>query len=57
MVLATGGFSADIPLRSKHDPRLDKEVPTTNVPTATGEAIAYAEDLGPTSSAWTSSRC
>jgi fumarate reductase flavoprotein subunit len=57
VVLATGGFSADIPLRSKHDPRLDKEVPTTNVPTATGEAIAYAEDLGPTSSAWTSSRC
>lgn len=46
VVLATGGFSADVPLRSKHDPRLDKEVPTTNVPTATGEAIAYAEDLG-----------
>ncbi len=46
VVLATGGFGADVGLRSKHDPRLDKEVPTTNVPTATGEAIAYAEDLG-----------
>jgi len=46
VILATGGFSADVAMRSKHDPRLDKEVPTTNVPTATGEAIAYAEDLG-----------
>lgn len=46
VVLATGGFSADVAMRYKHDPRLTKDVPTTNVPTATGEAILYAEDLG-----------
>ena len=46
VVLATGGFGADVAMRSKHNPRLDKEVPTTNVKSATGEAIVYAEDLG-----------
>ena len=46
VVLATGGFGADIAMRSKYDPRLDKEVPTTNVPTATGEAIIAASDEG-----------
>jgi len=46
VVLATGGFGADVVMRSKYDPRLTSEVPTTNVATATGEAIVYAEDLG-----------
>jgi flavocytochrome c len=46
VILATGGFSADVFMRSKFDPRLNKEVPTTNVPTATGESIIYAEDIG-----------
>jgi len=46
VVLATGGFGADVGMRSKYDPRLDKDVPTTNVPTATGEAIVAAEDEG-----------
>jgi len=46
VVLATGGFGADVVMRSKYDPRLNAEVPTTNVATATGEAIVYAEDLG-----------
>lgn len=46
IVLATGGFSADVAMRSKYVPRLDAEVPTTNVPTATGEAILCAEDEG-----------
>jgi len=46
VILATGGFGADVKMRSKYDPRLDAEVPTTNVPTATGEGITYAEDEG-----------
>lgn len=46
VILATGGFGADVEMRSKYDPRLDKEVPTTNVPTATGEAIIAAQDEG-----------
>lgn len=46
VVLATGGFGADVKMRSKYDPRLDAELPTTNVPTATGEAIVSAEDEG-----------
>lgn len=46
VILATGGFGADVTMRSKYNPRLDAEVPTTNVQTATGEAITYAEDLG-----------
>lgn len=46
VILATGGFGADVTMRSKYNPRLDKDVPTTNVRTATGEAISYAEDLG-----------
>jgi flavocytochrome c len=46
VVLATGGFAADVKMRMKYDPRLDAELPTTNVPTATGEAIIIAEDEG-----------
>jgi len=46
VIIATGGFSADVAMRSKHDPRLNAEVPTTNVPTATGEAITMAENEG-----------
>ncbi|OPY77529.1 MAG: Urocanate reductase precursor [Syntrophorhabdus sp. PtaU1.Bin153] len=46
VILASGGFSADVPMRSKYDPRLDKEVPTTNVSTATGEAIIASQDEG-----------
>jgi urocanate reductase len=46
VVLATGGFSADVKMRSKYDPRLDAEMPTTNVQSATAEAITCAEDEG-----------
>lgn len=46
VVLATGGFGADVGMRSKYDPRLDKDVPTTNVSSATGEAIISAENEG-----------
>jgi flavocytochrome c len=46
VVLASGGFGADVAMRSKHDPRLGPDVPTTNVASATGEAIVYAENEG-----------
>ena len=46
VVLATGGFGADVAMRSKYDPRLGNDIPTTNVPWATGESITFAEDIG-----------
>ena len=46
VILATGGFAASPEMRSRFDPRLTPDVPTTNVPGATGEAILYAEDIG-----------
>ncbi|HPX57193.1 MAG TPA: flavocytochrome c [Syntrophales bacterium] len=46
VILATGGFAADVSMRSKYVPQLDANVPTTNVPTATGESIIYSEDIG-----------
>jgi len=46
VILATGGFAADVKMRSKYDPRLDADLPTTNVPSASGEAIISAEDEG-----------
>ncbi|MDL2307341.1 flavocytochrome c [Desulfovibrio sp. OttesenSCG-928-C06] len=46
VVLATGGFGADVSMRSKYAPQYDKDLPTTNVPWATGEAITYAQDVG-----------
>ncbi len=46
VILATGGFAASPEMRSRFDPRLTADVPTTNVPDATGEAILYAEDIG-----------
>jgi urocanate reductase len=46
VILATGGFGADVTMRMKHDPRLTADVPTTNVATATGESIVIAENEG-----------
>lgn len=42
VVLATGGFSQDLPLRQIHDPRLTHEFGSTNQPGATGEALLAA---------------
>jgi urocanate reductase len=46
VVICTGGFGADVEMRSKYDPRLTADIPTTNVRTATGEAIRYAVGIG-----------
>ena len=46
VVMATGGFGADVPFRVKYDSRLDEQIPTTNVPWATGEALVQAQNIG-----------
>lgn len=46
VVLATGGFAANVELRSQYDSRLTAEIPTTNHPGATGDGIVMAEKVG-----------
>ena len=49
VVLATGGFSANVEMRVKHNQfwaNLDETVPTSNQPCATGDGIAMAEAIG-----------
>lgn len=42
IILASGGFSRDIPLRQIYDPRLNDKFESTNQPGATGEALLAA---------------
>jgi flavocytochrome c len=46
VVLASGGFSRDIPLRLIQDPRLTDKFDSTNQPGATGEALLAACQAG-----------
>lgn len=46
VVIATGGFSANVEMRSKYDPRFDATVGTTNHPGATGDGIIIAQEIG-----------
>jgi len=46
VVLATGGFGADIAFRSVQDPRLTQDVDTTNKLSATSEALVAALRIG-----------
>ncbi len=46
VVLATGGFGADVTFRAAQDPRLDASVDTTNKTTTTAEALVEALRLG-----------
>ena len=49
VILATGGFGANVEMRQKFNKfwaNLDETVPTTNVPCATGDGIALAEGVG-----------
>jgi len=48
VVLATGGFGRDIPMRTVQDPRLTKEVDSTNQPGATAEGLVAALKIGAT---------
>lgn len=49
VVLATGGFSANVEMREKYNtqwPTLDRTIKTTNVSTITGDGIVMAEAIG-----------
>ncbi len=46
VVLATGGFGADVTFRSMQDPRLTQEIDTTNVAFARAEALIEALRIG-----------
>lgn len=46
VVIATGGFSANVAMRSRQVPYLTADLPTTNQPGATGEGISMAEEIG-----------
>jgi flavocytochrome c len=46
VVLASGGFGADVPFRMAQDPRLNESVDTTNKPFATAEALKAALKIG-----------
>ena len=46
IVLATGGFGADVAFRQAQDPRLDASIDTTNKPFATAEAMIEAFQIG-----------
>lgn len=46
VVLATGGFSANVAMRSRQVPFLTSDLPTTNQPGATGEGLTMAEEIG-----------
>ncbi|MDR1178231.1 MAG: flavocytochrome c [Spirochaetaceae bacterium] len=46
VILTTGGFSANIPMRSAQVPSLTDAMPTTNQISQTGEGILYAQEIG-----------
>lgn len=48
VILATGGFGSDLSFRVAQDPRLTKEIDTTNKPFATAEALREALKIGAT---------
>lgn len=49
VILATGGFSANVEMREKYNTHwatLDESIPTSNGPQATGDGIVMAEAIG-----------
>lgn len=46
VILATGGFGADVAFRQIQDPRLDDSIQTTNKPFATAEGLKSALAIG-----------
>lgn len=50
VVLATGGFGANVAMRNQYDElwgkKLGKQIPTTNLPSATGDGIKLAQKVG-----------
>ncbi|MDR0719121.1 MAG: FAD-binding protein [Treponema sp.] len=46
VILATGGFGANVAMRSRQVPTLTSDITTTNTVSATGEGIIYAQEIG-----------
>lgn len=46
IILASGGYGADVGFRSIQDPRLDEKIQTTNKPFATAEVLKSALSIG-----------
>lgn len=46
VIIATGGFSANVAMRSKQVPYLTADLPTTNHVGATGEGLTIAQEIG-----------
>lgn len=46
VLIASGGFSQNVDMRTSHDPRLTKAFGSTNHPGATGEMIQEAQEIG-----------
>ena len=46
VILASGGFCADVEMRMRHDPRFDARFATSNHPGATGETLNMAAEVG-----------
>jgi urocanate reductase len=46
VVISTGGFSANVEMRSRYNSLLDHRIPTTNHPGATGDGILMAIEIG-----------
>ncbi len=46
VILTTGGFAANVEMRSKQVPALTADLPTTNHVGATGEGITIAQEVG-----------
>jgi flavocytochrome c len=46
VVVASGGFGADIPFRSAQDPRLDGSILSTNLPSATADLLKECMRIG-----------
>ncbi len=46
VLIASGGFSQNVAMRTSHDPRLTDQFTSTNHPGATGEMIQEAQEIG-----------
>ncbi|WP_019230436.1 flavocytochrome c [Sedimentibacter sp. B4] len=46
VIIATGGFGANIEMRVKYNPAYNEDYKTTCVPASTGDGIIMAEDIG-----------
>lgn len=46
VILATGGFAANVEMRKEYDSSLDENIGTTNSPAITGDGIVMGEEVG-----------